>query len=297
MYRRIVAPLDGSKMAELALPYARRLAEIFHSELVLLSVSEPEESEYRQMQQLYVERMADLIRRDLGEWGAIDVKPVLVCGDPATEIISYVEQNDVDLLVMASHGRSGIMAWAMGGVAFKVLQRTRVPLMLVKATSQHRETAREGIISRVLVPLDGSKLGEIVLPHIEELGAKAAIQVILLQVVPRGVYTHTVGGLNYVPFKEPMLKSMTVEAEKYLCAVAERLKGTSAMVSHEVRIGDVAEEIIKSVDQAHIDLVAMSTHGHSGIKGWIMGNVTYKVVHASPRPLLLVRALSSGPRV
>lgn len=290
MYEKIVVPLDGSKLAELALPYAEWLAAAFGSELVLLSVCERSEREYRETQQLCLERIAAAVRKNIEKRAAAEVKAVLLFGDPAKEIVSYAERNNVSLIAMASHGRSGIMMWALGSVANKVLQRASVPVLLIKVKGCPAATGTEKTINKVLIPLDGSELGEAALPHVRELANKIPVEVILFQVVERGMYVHTVGGLNYVPFKEPVLESMKKRAEEYLKKTGEKLTSTKATIRREVRTGDVAEEIIKYADEANVNLIAMSTHGYSGVKEWIMGGVAHKVLQAANKPMLLVRA-------
>ena len=295
MYERIVVPLDGSKLAELALPYAKWLVSIFRSELILLSVCEPSESEYRDIQQLCLEKVATTLRKGIEKWGAAEVKTVSLFGDPAKEIVTYVEKSNVSLIVMASHGRSGIMAWALGSVANKVLQRVSVPVLLVKAKGQVVAADTEKAIDKILVPLDGSELGEATLPYIRELSERVPLKVLLLQVVEPGVYVHTVGGLNYVPLKEPLLESLKMRAREYLQRVSEKLRGTQAVIKCEVKTGDVAEEIIKYADEADVELIAVSTHGRSGLKEWIMGSVAHKVVQSGNKPVLLVRAPGKNP--
>jgi len=122
MFKRILVPLDGSKLGELALPYAEELAGVLSSEVDLINVCKPEESGYRHLYQVYLEKMAQQVRDHIKGHHTEEaipiakVKPVVLDGDPAAEIIDYAEKNDMNLVVMVSHGRSGIMPWSMGGV-------------------------------------------------------------------------------------------------------------------------------------------------------------------------------------
>lgn len=292
MYERILVPLDGSKLAELALPCAEELAGVFNSEVVLIGICEPEESPYSHMCQLYIEKIAEVVGNRIKKVSSmVIVRPVALDGRPAEGIIDYTEKNNVSLIIMASHGRSGIMSWTLGSVANKVLQRTGTPILLIRAKASHLEAGAQGLFNRILVPLDGSDVGEVVLPHVRQLTEKLESEVVLLQVVAPGQHVHTIGGLDYVRFAEQQIESMKAEAKEYLQKVSKRLAGTKGMVRSEVRVGDTAHEIIKFADEANIRLVTISSHGRSGIRQWISGSVTHKILHAGNTPLLLVKAL------
>ncbi len=139
------------------------------------------------------------------------------------------------------------------------------------------------------MPLDGSKNGEAVLPYIKELTGKLKSEVTLLQVVEPGKHVYTVGGLNCISFPEQELERLKTEAMQYLEKASEKLANTRATVRSKVRIGHAAEEIIKFADETNTRLVAISSHGRSGVKRWISGSVAYKVLHAGNTPVLLIR--------
>jgi len=295
MFSRILVPLDGSQLAELALPYAEELAGAFDSELTLIHVSEPAENEYRHMHQLYIEDMAVTVGRRIKQVsGEATGKSLILDGEPAAEIIDYAAKNDIRIIVMATHGRSGVMLWAVGSVANKVLQRISMPMLLIRANVPAPRPSGKVMFGKILVPLDGSSVGEAALPYVEELTKKLESEVILLQVVPNGHWTHTVGGLDYVRFPEHQLESLKKRAREYLEEVRTRLSGTKAILSSEVRVGHTAEEIVKFARETDTRLVAMSTHGRSGIGEWIFGGVAHKILHTGSTPLLLVRASGTG---
>ena len=289
MYERILVPLDGSKLAEQVFPLVVELARAFGSEVVLLGVCEPEESEYGQACRLYINNEAEQLRNSMKDSSA-NVRAVALTGKAAEQIISYAEKNDVSLIIMLSHGRSGIMPWTLGSVANKVLQRIDIPILLIRAKTPHLEASTQGLFNRILVPLDGSDAGEAVLPHLKQLTEKLESEVILLQVVASGQHVHTIGGLDYVRFTEQQVESTKAEAKEYLEKVSKRLAGTKGIMRSEVRVGDAAHEIIKFADEANIGLVTISSHGRSGIRQWISGSVTQKILHAGNTPVLLIKA-------
>jgi nucleotide-binding universal stress UspA family protein len=286
MWKKILVPLDGSNLAELALPYAEELAAAFNSEVFLLYVSEPAEDQYRHMHQLYIEDVAGQIKKRIKK-----VSPLVLTGKPAEEIIGYAEQNDVGLIIMASHGRSGITPWATGGVAGKVLHAAKIPLLLIKAAKPRQRKPGKRLINRILLPLDGSKAGEAAVHYVGELMSRLEVEVILFGVVPAGQHIRTVGGLDYILFPEQHLESVKTEAREYLDKAYRRLKRRKGEVRIELRVGDIAQEIIKFADGKNVDLIAISSHGHSGIEKWVFGSIANKVVQASNAPVLLVRAL------
>ena len=285
MWERILVPLDGSDLAELALPYAEELAIAFGSEVVLLYISEAAEDQYRHMHQLYVEDIA-------GQMGSRikKVSPLVLDGVPAREIIDYAEKNRVALIIMASHGRSGKTPWSAGSVASKVLHTASMPLLLVKANQPLEQAAGKRILKRILLPLDGSETGEAAVPYVAELKSRLESEVILFEVVLPGKHIRTVGGLDYILYPEQDLETIRVGASAYLHKVHQRLKEGKGRVRVEVKVGHVAQEIIKFAQETEVDLIAISSHGHSGIGRWVFGSIADKVLQAGETPVLVVRA-------
>jgi len=291
MWKRILVPLDGSNLAELALAYVEEIAVAFNSEVVLLYVNESKESQYRHMHQLYLEEVAEQVKERFKKRAR--VKTVVLNGEPAEEVINCAEKNDVSVIIMASHGRSGIMAWVMGGVASKVLQATRVPVLLIRAGKPSKRAPRERLLERVLLPLDGSEVGEAAVPYVRELAIRLGLEVILFGVVAAGQHIRTVGGLDYILYPEPELELFKKEAREYLDRVYQRLAVKKGKVSVSLKIGDdVAGEIIKFAKRRGVSLIAISAHGHSGIEKWVFGSTASKIVQVSRIPILLVR----GPK-
>jgi len=294
MWEKILVPLDGSNLAELALAYAEELSGAFGSELVLLYVSEPKESQYRHMHRLYMEEVAKKVGERLKKRAR--VKAVVLRGEPAEQIISYAEKNKVGVIIMASHGRSGIMAWATGSVASKVLEAAKVSVLLIRAGKPPKKASRKKLLERILLPLDGSKLGEAAVPYVKELREKLGAELILFCVVEAGQHIHTVGGLDYILYPEPEMELFKAEARGYLERLYRRLKGGKGAVQVELGVGDdVAGEIIRFAKKAKASLIAISSHGHSGIEKWVFGSVASKIIHASKIPVLLVRSSGGKP--
>ncbi len=148
---------------------------------------------------------------------------------------------------------------------------------------------------RILVPLDGSKIGEAALPYIEELVSKLKpepkVEVTLLQVVSSMAHWIIAGEATAkVAYTEEEMKQIQAKALDYLNKASEGLRNRGAIVKVEVRTGRAADEIIKFADEIKADLVAMSTHGRSGITRWAFGSVTDRVLQSGTAPILTVRA-------
>ena len=148
---------------------------------------------------------------------------------------------------------------------------------------------------RILIPLDGSKAGEAALPYIEELVSKLSpevkVEVTLFQVVSSLTYVVVAGGASaQIPYTEKEMKQIKKKAMDYLNKAGEGLRSKGAIVKTKVDIGDVADAIAKVADEIKADLVAMSTHGRSGISRWAFGSITDKVLRGGGKPVLVVRA-------
>lgn len=139
--------------------------------------------------------------------------------------------------------------------------------------------------AKILVPLDGSAVAEAILPEAEKVAIAFKSTISLLRVA----YAPTVPGTDPTEAQVAVVQ----EAEEYLHGIEQRLQAKGFSVDSHVRYGDEAEEILDHCTQHHdIDLIAMSTHGRSGVKRWILGSVAEKVLRHATKPIFLVRAMS-----
>jgi len=151
------------------------------------------------------------------------------------------------------------------------------------------------MFSKVLVPLDGSKVGEAAIPALEQLVDKLAkgtkVEVTLIGVITLLRHWVVVGEASApVSYTEEELRLIKDNIDKYLIKTGESLKKKGVTVRTMVSTGNAADEIIKAVDDTKADLIAMSTHGRSGLRRLAFGSVTDKVLHRSTIPVLMVRA-------
>ena len=278
MRDKIVVPLDGSRLAEVALPYAEELAAKTASEIILLSVLQSEETHEYQKHQSYATRIVNVTKRHVekylekSESRAINIGTATRAGNPAEGILDYVGKGTSKLIVVATHGRSGLSRWAVGSVADKVVRATtKQPLMLIRAKGSHPDIREKRILKKALVPLDGSITSEAVIPYIMEIAHSLQMEVTLLQVIPKTNH-------NYA------------SAEDYLQSWCRKLVDNGIKAGYELSVGAAADQIIDLADELAIDVVAMSTHGQTAIHLWPLGSVAQKVLLAGNTPLMLIRA-------
>lgn len=321
MFRRIVVPLDGSEFSKAALPYALALASgpettielvsAFDSAAILnqagypgadFSIAAPgfagsggapgvaDEflSSARSGRERDLSSAAEEVRTESAatiEWRVVD-------GEPSEAVAAVVESSQADVVVMSTHGRGGMERAWLGSVADRLVRRVDVPLLLVRPGEE--EDLAKGApgpprIQRVLVPLDGSALSEAALGSATRLARLLGAGVTLLKVTGAGL---TVAS-PYLPHaaeeQEEDVAERRRSAQEYLQSVAERLRADGVDgIDVEVREGNPPATIL-DVARESADMVAMATHGRSGIRRWFLGSVSDKVLRGTDVPVLLVR--------
>jgi len=279
MFERILLPLDGSEIAEKALPYGEELAGRLGSELVLYHVHGT--GHLQGDPKVYLDRLAKTIRKEIKanqpKRADIKVTTKVEAGEPIHNICNIVEKNKVDLIIMTAVSASGLNIGKMlGGVTDQICRIVPVPVMLIRPKNVQRANAGDRLINRMLITLDGSELSKLALPMGEELAFKLNISVALFQM------TRLLGGAQEEDEKQVDDELMKIETEM-------QQKGIDA--THRVTVGlDAANEIIEVSKTLGADLVVMSTHGRSGLGRWLVGSVAEKVLRYGETALLLVHA-------
>ncbi len=299
MMDKILVPLDGSELGELALDYAQELATSLNSEVHLVSACEKLSEEDKHICELYLHKAAEKFRSQLKEAGAIlELKAVAIAGEPSSAILDYAEKQGIGLIIIVSHGRSGIMTWATGGTANKIIHRAPMPVLLIRAAipAASRET---GLFTKILVPLDGSEMGEAVLPYVQAIASKLTCQVVLLRVVEPVQHLRSIA--LQLPEQDvtamqaeakPYLARIQADAESYLIGARQQCGDILDSVLTVLKTGDAAREILNVAEEEGVSLVAMSSHGKTGMTQWMLGSVSNKVLQAGKSPLLLVKPLT-----
>ena len=290
--KMILVPLDGSELAESVLPYAGEIARRQQAELVLLTaihwvstwgeyLTQDPTAEEVALAQAYL----DARRKEL-EAGGLRARTKVDLGLAAEAIIETAATENVDLIAMTTHGRSGIARWVLGSVAEKVLHGTPRPLLLVRASDRAEQRTRPVHIGKILVPLDGSPPSENVLPFAEKLAKALDASLALLHIVSPSDYF----GPGLAPvWQGDLLRSLEEQAQEYLGRVAKGIAGRGLKVDTTVGMGFVADEIVRFAGRAEAHLIALSSHGRSGLGRWVMGSVAEAVVQRATLPCLIIR--------
>jgi len=292
MYRRMLVPLDGSELAEVVFTYAKELAGRLDMDVVLLHVGTPASKSFNPMQQAYIKRTADAIRRlsrevqqSTGmeqEGEPLKVRGELVEGYAADEILKYAEENEIDIILMATRGHSGLRRWNIGSVATKVLSASKIPVWLVRADHEPETPYDQWPKRTLLVPLDGSELAESVLPHVETLAKQRgteALEVVLLRVAETpsipSYYGPELSGvsLNWGEYMQQEEVRRKKSATEYLEKIEEQLKEKNISVQSEVVEGKANDEIINYANKDPYCMIIIASHGRSGLSRLVYGSV------------------------
>ena len=297
MYTRLLIPLDGSNVAEQVLPYARFLAKALTIPVELVGIVDPvpladfaevwERSDFDRLVAEETKGTTQYLDATARSFAGAEVKCSIEKGTPDEVIIQKAAADEKTLIVMATHGRSGIQRWLLGSVADKVLHGAANHMLLVRASEQGK-TDGEAILKTAVVPLDGSTLAEKALSCVEEIAKKMQLEVVLMRAY---ALPPAVSADEYGSYTEELINQLEAEARDYLSEKLNelKLKGINN-VSSVTDLGYGAEEIIALARKTPDNFIAMCTHGRSGFRRWLLGSVTERVVRHSGDPVLIVRA-------
>lgn len=294
-YERMLVPLDGSDIAEVAIPYAVEIAARSGAEILMVSISEDlvEQSHLSHLYQSYIERTVARVKQDLRVQGGRNstAKGRLLTGRPADEILRVAAEENASLIIIASHGHSGRGPLPLGGIASKILQAATRPVLLVKKPAT-QTVSHPGLIKKILLPLDTSRAGEAAVPYAAELARLLGASIVLLHVEPEPVPWLVAPGVEfaYVPPVLPEQRAKRLSSHMdYLDKVASSLKMEGLATSQQAAAGAPGTEIVRYATDNQVDLIALSTHGASGVTRFVYGSITEHVLHACDLPVLLVR--------
>ena len=318
MFRHILVPLDGSSLAEQALPLAVRLAHESGGIITLLRVTNlaVEYGPYLAQPFAYME---DAIDTDLANARQylervahsetlkdIAVQQEAITGEIAQSIIDFAHNHTTDILVMCSHGRTGFDRWALGSVAQKVARYSSKPVLIVKSGHVSQVATPSTHPMSVLVALDGSPLAETALLPAAQLcaslntprkGTLHLIRVVELAQAMRDEATSAINAMN---------ERTVAEAHAYLQNVEQRLRGGDLALFHLnvtssiAASYDTADTLIREAEQGECcddgtehegcAIIAIATHGRGGLERWVMGSIAERVLSSTKLPMLIVRS-------
>lgn len=289
MYSKVIAPLDGSELAQRALPYARAVASALSVPLDLVRAVDGGAQDAMQ----YLARVRDDLRAE-----GFAATTTALAGPAGSAVVQRARAEPDALVVMSTHGRGGLARMALGSVTDRVLHTTPNPILIVRAATDSPVVR----ISTVVVPLDGSKLAELSLPHAAAMASAWAAIVELLYVttsaeahrdrISGAVRGRTVFGDPQERMAQDFAQAEDENADAYLERIRLRLAldhpEAGAVRTRHVRHDDPARAIIDRT-AGGAALVVMTTHARTGIGRIVLGSVTDRVVRHSQAPVLVVR--------
>jgi nucleotide-binding universal stress UspA family protein len=281
MFKTILVPLDGTAQSAAALPLARALARVSNSRVVLIRVAaSPAE---REEAEAYLRRVAEELARS-----ELTVTTTVSIGvDVGTQILWQVREQHADVVIMATHGRSGIQRAVMSSVSESVMTDSPAPVLLVRPGGK-RTTA----VRTLLVPVDGTAGGALALGNAIALAQASGARIVLLEVavpIPQWLYSADLGGAFTIPVSAEWDDEALASATTYVEGLAKRLRDIGLEVEARAQIGDVVAIINAVADDVDADLIVIATHARVGVARAVLGSTADAVVRTSHRPVLLVR--------
>ena len=285
--RRVLFPTDFSEGAALAFPRAAALAARHDAELHILNVKEGADTE----ESLPVS--PEVLRGWLGDAsegapaGAPDLSALSVfqtqvdADSPPERIVAYADAEDIDLVVMSTHGRRGVQRMLLGSVTEEVTRKVSCPVLTVRTDGAEAPALP---VRRILMPVDFSDASETAVRHATELAKTYDAQLDLLHVVEQVVYPSAYGvDPDYLPPQEVIARVETTLGDMAREDVGHENVKTSATV------GYAPLTILDYIDENDVDLVVIATHGRTGLDRMLLGSVAERVIRRSSAPVFVVK--------
>ncbi len=299
-FKQMIFPVDLSETSAKLAPYALAMARKFSARIHLVFVARM----FDHFSEMYVadtmitnfhkavmegaqKRLTEFAGEYLSSWP--QVKMTVLTGDIADEILRYMPNEDIDLMILGTHGRKGLEKVFFGSVAERLLKTSPVPVLLVNP--YRMESARgaelpEEPFRKILFPVDLSAISPAIVPFAQAMATAFGAEMELLRVMRTVTYFNTL----YVPdhsiftFEEELRIGAKRKLEEFKQAYFEAFPNTRT----SVLIGDISERILDYARSKNMDLIVMGTHGRKGLDKIMFGSIAERVAKAAPVPVLLV---------
>ena len=291
MFHTLIVPLDGSAFSERALPMATSFARSLGAQVILtraasvlpFSAIDGAEVQVQAVReaQVYLSALASRLTEQ-----GLNIEVAVPYGDAAESILVEIGLRRADLVIMCTHGRSGLGRWIYGSVAEQVLHRSPIPVLLVHPIGDATTLGPEPTHTSFLVLLDGSAFAEAALPHAAALARAFGGKILLLRAIEPPMVAYTYPQVTLVQRSSEELQQ---EAKSYLEQVAVRLRSDGLSVQTVVQEGWPADVIAHEGAAQGPSLIVMTTHGRTGVARLLLGSVALQVVRRSALPVMLIR--------
>ncbi len=302
-YPSIIVPLDGTKTAENAIPFAIAIARRGGSRVTLVHVHEvgvivanapmiDSQWEDDRATEMYgiIQAMAERLSEDTG----LGVAAVTLRGPAAQSLVQYAVDQAADLIVLTTHGRSGFSRAWFGSVAERVIHSAMTPVLVVRAGDDARTDVSEPLFRHVLLPIDLEQSGAEAMQRALTLGVTGETLYTLLTVRPSMLIIPPLYPGAGALVADPEFNLRRAEAEESLERIAGPARSVGAAVDVRVVTHDQAASAILEAAQSSIDLIVIPTHARSSLSRALLGSVVDKVLRGATVPLLLFRAAEAG---
>jgi nucleotide-binding universal stress UspA family protein len=300
MYKVIMVPTDGSGFDREAIRVALRIADRCGAKTQLVRVLGTGAFFGTGMAADGVAVAADVTLTDrervLSELYAlatecralseVDIRVDLHSGPVGDVLEGYARRHNVDLIVISTHGRSGIARFSLGSVTDALIRHTAIPILVVKPPTSYLNPQVNKAFKRIVVPLDGSKLAEQILPRVSALATIEEAEVILLNVL----IPHSYSQKEIVDPNLPWWDKDIAIARQYLFGIAAKFRHNGLAVTTDIIIGEsIASAIGDYAGRERADLIAIATHGRGGLTRMVRGSVATAVMHSAKVSMLVLK--------
>lgn len=302
MFNQILLPLDRSALAECVLPHAIAIARACGSQITLLSVLDtPREARGRRATdplnwqirkaeaQTYV-REVELRLQEVG----LRTESHILEGFAAEQILGFADTHAPQLIILSSHGQSGLSDWGVSSVVQKIVLRAHTSVMIVRAAQSVASDVTDLRYQRILAPLDGTQRAEIILPAIAALAHAHDAQIVLAHIVQKpAMPRRTLPSREDVALADRLVARNQAEAARYLEQLQAQIAGkveTRIVVSEHL-----AATLHELSEQEKADLVLLSAHGHPDPTGALYGDAVSNLITYGTTPLIIVQEYAQAP--
>jgi len=301
MFEHILLPLDGSSLAERVLPHAVALSEAFNSQLTLLKVinkgSEEDQNNIInpmtwQMRKSETEAYLLSVQDRLADVN-IDSEIKIMEGNPPEQICNFATNEEVDLIILSSHGSSGVSAWNINSTVQKVLLRAYMPVMIIRAYKKDYGSLVGLKYERILLPLDGSKRAECILPLAKSIYKEQDSKIFLTHIIEEPNMPQQTPLSDEVASVIDQLREINFnEARAYMKQIEDQFspENVETIIEASKNPSNAMHNII---DREQIGLTILSAHGHSGESRWPYGKIALSFIVYGTTPLIILQDLSA----
>lgn len=312
MFGKILLPLDGSSLAERSIPHAIEFARIFKSQILILHVLESEAQIeqighteplnwqlHKAKTELYLQQIAEQIESSLnmpeqneGTSGASRVSITILEGKVAENIVDFAHKQDIDLLVISSHGFSGLSRWNLNSVTTKVINLIYKPVLIIRGYPVEGPDPAQPRYERIMLPIDCSRRSECSLNAGVTIAKYYQSSLILTSVIkPPEISAVDPYNQELQVLNDQYMSLSRKTVRRYMDELSQRFFGEHT----EIRIIEdhrIVQAIINLANEEKVDLLIFCAHGHTGELSWPFGTVARSFIEYSTKPVLVIQDLT-----